>query len=136
MITNAQFETELLSLMFRNVEVNGLGSSSVIGAFYISLHSSDPGCEGSQGTNEAVYDGYCRQPVERSKRGWIIEGNKVYNAKRIVFPRVKGRTPVFTHLGIGTEKCGPGNLILPGQLWPFSVRQPRLEPRELCISID
>ena len=119
--TNA-FETDLLELIFTNVDLTnvgdagGLQNSATAGSFYISLHTGDPGETGSQTTSEAAYTSYARVAVARSGAGWTVSGNNVSNAAAITFPACTGSSSTVTHFGIGSDSSGSGNLFFKGAL--------------------
>lgn len=54
------------------------------GSLYIALFTSDSGLVAV--CNEATYEGYARQEVQRDVASFLVENNVVKNAKEIVFP--------------------------------------------------
>jgi hypothetical protein len=123
--------TELLDLLFVNGDwanigdAGGLQNSTSAGSFYISLHTSSPGVSGNQTTNEAAYTGYARIAVARSGAGWTVSGANCSNAAQIGGDAAwdcTASTATISHVGIGTDASGAGNLILYGALTaPLSV---------------
>ena len=119
--TNAA-ETDYLTLLFNNTDwanigdVPGLQNSASPGSFYVSLHTADPGEAGSQTTSEATFGSYARQAVARSGAGWTVSGPSVVNAAVITFPEATSGTETVTHVGIGTDVSGAGNLVWYGGL--------------------
>ncbi len=83
------FETGLLTHIFQNTAVSGIGDSggllpsSTAGNLYIALYTVAP-TDSTQGT-ECDYVGYARQAVPRSAAGWAISGNNISNAAAITF---------------------------------------------------
>ena len=114
--TNAA-ETAYLLLLFNNTDwanigdASGLQNSATAGSLYISLHTGDPGEAGSQTTSEATFGSYARQAVARSGAGWAVSGNTVDNVVAITFPEASSGSETITHVGIGTDSSGAGNLI-------------------------
>ena len=121
--TNA-FETGILSLIFENAnfanigDATGLRGSSTAGVFYISLHTADPTDAGDQTSSEATYTDYARVSVARSTSGWTVSGNAATNDAAITFPACTGGSSVCTHIGIGSDASGTGNLWFKGTLTP------------------
>lgn len=120
-LTNAA-ETALLNLLFNNTawafigNAGGLQPSSVAGSYHISLHTADPGEAGAQNTSEATYTGYARIAVARSAGGWTISGGNASNTAAIAFGACTAGSNTITHVGLGTDASGAGNLILRGTL--------------------
>jgi len=120
-MTNAA-EAALLDLLFLNVDwanigdAGGLQNSATAGAFFISLHTADPGESGTQSTNEVAYTGYARVSVARTAGGWTRSVSTVSNTALVQFPQATGGTATATHFGIGTDASGAGNLLLKGAL--------------------
>ena len=114
--TNAA-DTAYLLLLFNNTDwanigdASGLQNSATAGSLYISLHTGDPGEAGSQTTSEATFGSYARQAVARSGAGWAVSGNTVDNVAAITFPEASSGSETITHVGIGTDSSGAGNLI-------------------------
>jgi len=119
--TNA-FEAALIALIFNNTnaanigDATGLRGSSTAGVFYISLHTADPGEAGNQSTSETSYGSYARQSVARSGAGLTCSGDTASNAATISFPQNTSGTPTITHVGLGTDVSGSGNLLITAAL--------------------
>ncbi len=83
------FETLLLTHIFQNTAVSGIGDSGGLlpsagaGSLYIALFTVTPS-DSAQGT-ECDYVGYTRKAVARSAAGWTIAGNNISNAAAITF---------------------------------------------------
>lgn len=116
------FETELLELIFENVDLaligdaTGLRGSSTAGSLYIALHTADPGEGGSQNTSEAAYTSYARVAVARSGAQWTIASGACENANAIVFPAATGGSETISHFSIGTDSSGAGKILYKGAL--------------------
>lgn len=116
------FETNILKLIFQNVnlanmgDATGLRGSSVAGVLYISLHTADPGDTGTQATNEATFSSYARVSVARSSGAWDVTSDTVSNLAAITFPECSGGSNTITHFGIGSDSSGSGNLFFSGAL--------------------
>jgi len=114
--TNAA-ETDYLLLMFNNVDwefvgdTAGLQASAGAGDLFISLHTADPGETGDQETNEATFGSYGRVSVARTGSEWVVSGNNASNVNAIPFTEASSGSETITHVGIGTDSSGAGNLI-------------------------
>lgn len=128
-------ETNYLLLLFNNTnwanigDTTGLRNSVGVGNFHVSLHTADPGEAGTQTISEATFGSYARQVVIRSGAGWTIAGNNVSNAAPIAFPTASSGSQTITHVGIGTDLSGAGNL-----LWSGAVSPPRLVELGVTLS--
>lgn len=133
-LTNAA-ETALLTLIFNNTnwanigDATGLRGSTTAGSFYLSLHTADPGEAGSQTTSEAGYTGYGRVAVPRSAGGWTITGNSCSPTAAINFGACTAGTGTATHMGLGTDVSGAGNLIMKGSITPTIAYAPGVTPQ-------
>lgn len=122
------FETDLLKLVFQNIDITtigdagGLRGSAVAGSLYISLHTADPGEAGTQTTSEATYTGYARVALVRTTGDWSVSGNTASNINAITFVICSGGTNTITHFGVGVTSSGAGKLLYSGALLnPLSV---------------
>lgn len=144
-LTNAA-EAALLDLLFLNVDwanigdAGGLQNSAAAGAFYISLHTADPGEAGDQTTNEANYTSYARVSVARTTAGWTRAVSTISNAALVQFPQCTGGSNTLANFGIGTASSGAGNLLLKGALTSsLSVSngiQPQFAAGALTATVD
>jgi len=111
------YENDYLLLLFNNDtlaaigDATGLVGSTVDGSFHISLHTSDPGEAGDQTTNEATFGSYARVAVARTTGGFTVAGANASNAAEIGFVEATSGSETITHVGIGTDSSGAGNLI-------------------------
>lgn len=106
------FETDLLELIFNGTTIANLADdagSSPATSITVALHTSDPGEDGDQSTNEATYTGYTRVQVDRDNTGWVVSGNQVSPAATISFPAASGGSETITHFSVGT---GVGDYML------------------------
>jgi hypothetical protein len=116
------FETNLLSLLFTNSNIAGLGDatgvrgSSTAGSLYIALCTADPGEAGTgSAMNETTYTNYARVAVARSSGGWTVSGNSVSNTATVTFPSCGTTGATITYFGICDASTG-GNLLFSGAL--------------------
>lgn len=123
MSASNSLENSILLLLFNNTafaavgDAGGLQPSAAAGNFYVSLHTSDPGEAGNQGTAECDYTSYARVAVARSAAGWSVSENAVTNTAAITFPKMTGGDEdVATHFAIGTASSGAGVLLFSGEL--------------------
>lgn len=144
-MTNAA-EAALLDLLFLNADwanigdAGGLQNSATAGAFFISLHTADPGEAGDQTTSEASYTSYARVSVARTSAGWTRAVSTISNAALVQFPQCTGGSNTLTNFGIGTASSGAGNLLLKGALTSsLSVSngiQPQFAAGALTATVD
>lgn len=78
---------------------------------YVSLHTASPGVAGNQTTNETSYSGYTREPLARTNVDFTVSTNTATNATQVEFPQNAGADVTITHVGIGTNVSGNGNLL-------------------------
>lgn len=115
------FENDLLKLIFNGTAIADIAendSSGPLTAFYVSLHTADPGEAGSQNTSECAYGSYARVAVNRNSGGWTITGDTLTPTANIDFPTASSGTETATHFGIGTLSSGAGKLLLSGTITP------------------
>ena len=136
-------ENSVLKLLFNSAPITGLATNATVapvGTYYLSLHMSDPGEDGTQTTNEANYTGYGRAAVTRDTSGWIVTNATVQNATVVDFPTSVGGSSVVTHFGIGTDVIGSGTLLFSGPLaTSLSVTNnttPSFNAGNLTITVD
>jgi hypothetical protein len=106
------FKSELLLKIFNNVDI----SWDDVDKFYISLHTDDPGADGTQMTNETNYSNYSRQLIKRNDKAWLITENRVENKKSVEFPVCISGKSNITHIAIGFAKTGDSEFIYSGKL--------------------
>jgi hypothetical protein len=109
-------ENDVVKFIFNLTSMPSYGSN-----LYLSLHTSDPGEDGTQETNEVTtgaYASYARQPVARDSGGWTVATTGLTkNVLLIQFPTCTGGTgAIITHVGIGTSVSGAGQLLYSGLL--------------------
>lgn len=92
--------------------VNG-GAAPLYANIYASLHTGDPGNDGS---NEATYTSYARVAVASGTGGFDVAATKTTdNAAAITFPQNTGVLQAVTHCGLFDALSG-GNFIIGGSL--------------------
>lgn len=127
------FENDWLKLVFNGTGIANLAdnaSSSPLTHLYVALHTSDPGEDGTQATNEVNYTGYARVAVERSSSGWTVTGNSVSPANAIEFGEMVGGTAgTATYVTVGTASTGPGKVLYRGVLTPSVAYNVGVVPR-------
>lgn len=115
------FDNDLLKLIFNGTAIANIADNAASNALtnlYVSLHTSSPGADGSQNTNEAGYGNYARVAVARSGSGWTITTSSVSPTSTISFPAADSGSEVETHFGIGTDPSGAGKLLYFGSISP------------------
>ena len=116
------YENDYLLLLFNNTtlaaigDATGLVGSTVDGSFHVGLHTGDPGEAGDQTTNEATFGAYARVAVARTSGGWTVSAANASNAAEIGFVEASSGSETITHMSIGTDSSGAGNLIWSGAL--------------------
>lgn len=101
-------ENDVQAYLFGGVRPSWDGATEL----WLSLHTSDPGEAGNQGSSEAAYTGYARRSVARPG-GFTVAGATATLAAQVVFGERTDAGPaqVCTHIGIGTSGSGPGRLL-------------------------
>jgi len=115
------WENAILDLLFNATAIANIADNagtSPLTNLFVSLHTADPGEAGNQTTNEATYTSYARVSVARTSGGWTVSGNSVSPTADIDFPEATGGTETITHVGIGTDTSGVGNLLYSGTISP------------------
>lgn len=118
------FETDLLSLIFNNVAIAGLGDaggllpSAAAGNLYVALHTADPGEAGTQATSECAYTGYARVAVPRASAGWVVTGDHVSPAVTISFPVCTAGAETASFFSVGLASSGAGKILYSGAISP------------------
>ena len=116
------FESASLALFFNNVSIPGIGDAVGLtgsvssGSFFVSLHTADPGENGTQSTSEATYTSYARVAVSRSAAGWTVSGSDVWNSSSVTFPAPTAGSSTIVYWGIGTGSAGTGRLLYRGPI--------------------
>lgn len=105
-------ENDLLNLFFQGTALPW----NAITNLFIALHTADPGEAGNQSTSEASYTGYARVSVARTSGGWTVAGGSAQNAALIQFPQCTGGSSNVTHVSIGTQSTGAGQILYSGPL--------------------
>lgn len=115
------FENDILKLIFNATAIAGLADNAATSALtnlYVSLHTADPGEEGTQSTKEADYTGYARVAVPRTTVGWTVTNNVAKPVSAITFPACTGGSSTITHFAIGTAASGAGKVLYSGAVSP------------------
>ena len=126
------FENALALLYFQatawaNVADNA--SSSPITNWQFSLHTSSPGDDGDQTTNEIGYTSYEREGVARSDSGFDVSGGVATLAANLDFTPGTGGSGTASHFGIGTAASAAGILHIHGAITPNIVCGDGVTPR-------
>jgi hypothetical protein len=135
-------ENDLMKLLFNKTLPSYLGTLATSGsdAFYLSLHTADPGETGNQGSNEADYDGYARVAVSRVASGWTVSTNQALNTSLIQFPLCSGGSSICTHISIGISATGAEQILYSGELnAPRTISdgiQPQFSAEDLIFEED
>jgi hypothetical protein len=116
------FENDLLKLIFNGTAIANIADNagtSPLGNLFVSLHTADPGEDGTQTTSEATYTSYARVFVARTSGGWTVTGNAVRPASLISFPACTGGTNTITHFAVGTAGgTSAGKVLYKGTVTP------------------
>jgi hypothetical protein len=110
----------ILALIFNATTWNNIAENDTTGPatnLYVGLHTADPGVGGSQTTNETAYTNYARVAVARTTGGWAAPtGGATSNAALIQFPQCGVTGATITHVSIGTDASGAGQVLYAGAL--------------------
>ncbi len=110
----------LLALLFNGTAWPDLAEndgSSPATNLYVSLHTADPGVGGSQTNNETSYTNYARVAVVRTTTGWAVpSGGATSNNALIQFAQCGVTGATITHVAIGTQASGAGQVLYAGAL--------------------
>lgn len=110
-------ENEVLKIIFLNTFDPTWRTNANL---YLALHTADPGEAGTQETNEvatAAYASYARVAVLKTAVGWTVAGASAVNAALAQFPQCTGGTgATITHVSIGTDSTGAGQILYSGIL--------------------
>ena len=121
---SSTFRNDILKLIFNGTPIGNLAdnaAASPLTNLYIALHTSDPGTNPAQTTNECTYTGYARVASPRTSAEWVVTGNSVSNTTEISFPIATGGAETATHASIGTAASGTGKILWSGALSPNIV---------------
>ena len=107
-------EADFIAFVFNATSMPAYGAN-----LSVSLHTSDPGEDGTLASAEADYIGYSRVSVARDAGGWTCSGNQASNTAEITFGECSSGTNVITHVAVGTAG---GQILYSGALTaPISV---------------
>ena len=139
-LTNAA-ETDLLELIFNATTWLTIAEDKVTGPatdLYLSLHESLPDETGNQSTGETAYTNYARVSVARAtgSGGWTVAGDTASNVSDTAFDTCGATGATITHVGIGTDASGAGNLICYGTLTTPLVVSNGIAPTFLAGELD
>lgn len=113
-------ETELLELLFENLDFDNIGDAAGIqasaapGNMEITLHTGTLSDSSSQNTTEAAYTSYARVDVVRSAAQWTSTSGTTTNDNAITFPQATGGSETETDFGIGSD-------IVANELWIYGA---------------
>lgn len=142
MSKNNTFETELLQLIFNNVDIadigdaGGLQNSATAGSLYLALHTGDPGEAGTATTNEATYGSYARVAVARTVGGWTVSGSTASNTALVQWPECTSGSETITHLSVTTASSGASKILYTGALTASRAISTGIQPQAAATSIQ
>lgn len=109
----------LLKLLFTAVAWANMADNAASSPYtnlYLSLHTADPGVGNAQTTNEVAYTNYARIAIVRSAVGWTVSTNTAVNAALAQFAQCGVTGATATHVAVGTNSSGGGNVLYAGAL--------------------
>jgi hypothetical protein len=109
-------ENGLLALIFNQTTWTGVAATSGGTAYFLALHTADPGEGGDQTTSEAAYTSYGRVSINRNSGGFTVSSSTVQNAAEIVFPTCTGGSETLTHWSLGLASSGASTILYKGSL--------------------
>ena len=104
-------ENGLLALIFNQTTWTGVAATSGGTAFFLALHTGDPGEGGDQTTSEAAYTSYARVSINRNTGGFTVSGSTVQNAAEILFPTCTGGSETLTHWSLGLASSSTSAIL-------------------------
>lgn len=137
-----QFETELLQLIFNNVDIAdigdapGLQNSATAGSLYLALHTGDPGEAGTATTSEAAYGSYARVAVARTAGGWTVATNTASNTALVQWPECTSGSETITHLSVTTAVSGASKILYSGALTASRAISTGIQPQASATAIQ
>lgn len=130
---SSTFANDLLRLVFNGDAITGLAANAASGALtdlYISLHTADPGPNGTQETSELGYTGYARIAIPRSTLGFAVDGVTMNPVEAWEFGEMTaGDAQTATHVCIGTDATGAGKVLFRAALNPSINMAEGVTPR-------
>lgn len=114
------FADALLKLVLQGIGIPGIANNATnpLTLLYLSLHTADPGSNGTQNVAEAAYGGYARVAVARSALGFSVTGNVASPVGSVNFPTASYGNETELFMGIGIAPSGTGLLLWSGPLSP------------------
>jgi hypothetical protein len=109
----------LLKLLFNATAWANMADNAAASPYtnlYLSLHTADPGVGNAQTTNEVAYTNYVRIPIARTAGGWTVATNTAVNAALAQFAQCGVTGATATHVAVGTNVSGAGNVLYAGAL--------------------
>ena len=109
----------ILKLIFNATAWANMADNAAVSPYtnlYVGLYTADPGTGNNQTTNETSYTNYTRIAVVRTSSGWTVSTNTAVNAALIQFPQCGATGATITHVAIGTNSTGAGNVLYAGAL--------------------
>jgi hypothetical protein len=110
----------ILALIFNTTTWTSMAINATASPYtnlYLSLHTASPGVGGSQLTNETAYTNYARIAVVRTTSGWAVPASgATSNAALAQFAQCGVTGATITHVAIGTDSSGAGNVLYAGAL--------------------
>ena len=117
------FEDNILNLLLAAQAISQIADNAASSAsteLWVSLHESDPGDTGTQGTGETSYTGYARVAVARTTGGWTVSSGSASPVSAITFGQATSTsTGTLTYAAIGmTSASTGGDIIASGAISP------------------
>ena len=109
----------ILKLVFNAVAWANMADNAAASPYtnlYLSLHTADAGVGNAQTTNEVAYTNYVRIPIVRTTGGWTVATNTAVNLALAQFAQCGVTGATATHVAIGTNVSGAGNVLYTGAL--------------------
>ena len=113
-------ETELLELLFENLDFDNIGDaagiqgSTAAGNIEVTLHTATLNDASNQNTSEAAYTSYARVDVARSSAQWTATSGTTSNDAAITFPQATGGSETETDFGLGSD-------VVANELWIYGA---------------
>jgi hypothetical protein len=134
------FALDVLRLVFQAEGIRQIAEASPICfTLWLSMHTKKP--VGSQRSHEVGYSGYQRGAVDRNKKGWKVDierkGPNATSIRDVVFEAPDEDGELITHIGVGTERTGLGQLLyvatLENPIHLVEGKQPYFGPGDIVV---
>jgi hypothetical protein len=120
------FENDVAKLIYNGTAIANIAdnaATSPLTAYFVGLHTGDPGEAGTQTTNEANYTGYARVSINRASGagGLTVTNNVITNTSAVTFGICTAGTNSITHWSLGVASSGSTKILNKGPVGPITA---------------